>query len=80
MASFEELAEGLIKARVTGVLSQRSLAQRLKLNERQIQRYEMDHYASASYRRPCQVARALDVRIESEMVVSVGPGERSRNS
>lgn len=79
VASLEELAEGLIKARIAGGLSQRSLARRLKLREQQIQRYEADRYASASYRRLCQVARALDVRVENEMLLSIVPDERSRN-
>ena len=79
VASLEELAEGLIKARIAGGLSQRSLARRLKLREQQIQRYEADRYASASYRRLCQVARALDIRVENEMLLSVVPSERSRN-
>ena len=79
VASLEELAEGLIKARIAGGLSQRSLARRLKLREQQIQRYEADRYASASYRRLCQVARALDVRVENELLLSIVPGERSRN-
>ena len=33
VASFEELADGLIKARIAGGLSQRALAKRLKLKE-----------------------------------------------
>ena len=74
VASFEELAEGLIKARIAGGLSQRALAQRLKLKEQQIQRYEAERYASASYRRLCQVARALEVRIENEILLPVVAG------
>ena len=67
--SLEELAHGLIQARIAANLSQRALAQRLGLKEQQIQRYEADAYASASYRRLCQVARALDLRIESEILL-----------
>ena len=74
VASFEDLAEGLIKARIAGGLSQRALAQRLKLKEQQIQRYEAERYASASYRRLCQVARALEVRIENEILLPVVAG------
>ena len=74
VASFDELAEGLIKARVAGGLSQRALAQRLGLKEQQIQRYEAERYASASYQRLCQVARALRVRIENEILLTVVPG------
>ena len=74
VASFEELADGLIKARIAGGLSQRALAQRLELKEQQIQRYEAERYASASYQRLCQVARALEVRIENEILLPVVPG------
>ena len=73
VGSFEELADGLIKARIAGGLSQRALAQRLKLKEQQIQRYEAERYASASYQRLCQVARALELRIENEILLPVVP-------
>ena len=64
IGSLEELADGLIKARIAGGLTQRALAERLKLKEQQIQRYEAERYASASYQRLCQVARALELRME----------------
>ena len=73
IGSFEELADGLIKARIAGGLSQRALAQRLELKEQQIQRYEAERYVSASYQRLCQVARALELRIESEILLPVVP-------
>ena len=73
VGSFEELADGLIKARIAGGLSQRALAQRLKLKEQQIQRYEAERYASASYQRLCQVARALELRIENKILLPVVP-------
>ena len=73
VASFDELANGLIKARIAAGLSQRALAQRLSLKEQQIQRYEAERYASASYRRLCEVAHALGVRVESEMLLRVVP-------
>ena len=69
VGSFEELADALIKARIAAGLSQRGLAQRLKLKEQQIQRYEAERYASASYRRLCQTARALELRMENEILV-----------
>ena len=73
VGSFEELADGLIKARIAGGLSQRALAKRLKLKEQQIQRYEAERYASASYQRLCQVARALELRIENEILLPAVP-------
>ena len=78
IASLEELADGLIKARIAGGLSQRALAQRLELKEQQIQRYEAERYASASYQRLCQVARALEVRIENEILLPVVPDSFER--
>lgn len=80
VASLEELADGLIKARIAGGLSQRALAQRLRLKEQQIQRYEAERYASASYRRLCQVARALEVRIENEILLSRSAVRRAERS
>ena len=74
VASFDELAEGLIKARIAGGLSQRALAHRLGVKEQQIQRYEAERYASASYKRLCQVGHALGVRIENEILLPVVPG------
>ena len=73
VTSFDDLADGLIKARIAGGLSQRALAQRLELKEQQIQRYEVERYASASYKRMCQVAHALGVRIENEILLPVVP-------
>ena len=65
--SLEQLPTGLIQARIAGGLSQRALAQRLELKEQQIQKYESERYATASFRRLCQVAEALDLRVEHEI-------------
>ena len=73
VASLDGLADGLIKARIAAGLSQRAFAQRLELKEQQIQRYEAERYASASYQRLCEVAHALGVRIENEIFLPVGP-------
>lgn len=73
VVSIDELADGLIKARIAGGLSQRGLAERLGLKEQQIQRYEAERYASASYKRLCQVAHALGVRIENNILLPVVP-------
>jgi transcriptional regulator with XRE-family HTH domain/Zn-dependent peptidase ImmA (M78 family) len=71
--SFGELAEGLIKARIAGGLSQRALAERLGLKEQQIQRYEAERYASASYQRLREIADALGVRIKNDILLPVVP-------
>jgi transcriptional regulator with XRE-family HTH domain len=71
--SFDELADGLIKARIAGGLSQRALADRLGLKEQQIQRYEAERYASASYQRLREIAGALGVRIKNDILLPVAP-------
>ncbi|MGF1627290.1 MAG: helix-turn-helix domain-containing protein [Alphaproteobacteria bacterium] len=75
--SFDELAEGLIKARIASGLSQKALAERLGLKEQQIQRYEAERYASASYQRLREVASALGVRIRNDILLPVAPGSFS---
>lgn len=71
--SLEELAVGLIKARIASGQSQRELAEKLNLKEQQIQRYEADRYASASYQRLMQVARAIGVEVREELLLPVTP-------
>lgn len=73
ISSFDELAEGLIKARIAGGLSQKALADRIGLKEQQIQRYEAERYASASYQRLREVAGALGVRIRNDILLPVAP-------
>jgi ribosome-binding protein aMBF1 (putative translation factor) len=65
-ASLEELATILIQARIASNLSQKDLAERLELNEQQIQRYESSEYASASLDRLHQVAEALKMSIHAK--------------
>jgi transcriptional regulator with XRE-family HTH domain/Zn-dependent peptidase ImmA (M78 family) len=72
--SFDELAEGLIKARIASGLSQKALADRLGLKEQQIQRYESERYASASYQRLREIASALGVRIRNDILMPIAPG------
>ena len=67
--SFEDLAIGLIKARIAQGFTQRELANQLGLKEQQIQRYEADRYASTSYKRLCEVANALRVQIKNEILL-----------
>lgn len=72
--SFDELAEGLIKARIASGLSQKSLADRMGMKEQQIQRYEATRYASASYQRLREVADALGLHIRNDIFLHVKPG------
>jgi transcriptional regulator with XRE-family HTH domain/Zn-dependent peptidase ImmA (M78 family) len=71
--SFDELADGLIKARIASGLSQKALADRLGLKEQQIQRYEAERYASASYQRLREITGALAVRIKNDILLPVAP-------
>lgn len=73
ISSFDKLADGLIKARIAGGLSQKALAERLGLKEQQVQRYEAERYASASYQRLREVADALGVRITNDILLPVAP-------
>ncbi len=54
------LPTALIKARIARGLSQKDLAERLGLQEQQIQRYEATDYASASLTRIKEVVGALE--------------------
>ena len=74
ISSFDGLADGLIKARIAGGLSQKALAERLGLKEQQIQRYEAEKYASASYQRLREIAGALAVQIKNDILLPVAPG------
>ncbi len=71
--SFDELPEALIKARIAAGLSQKALADRLHLKEQQIQRYEAERYASASFQRMQEVAQAIGVQIRKEILLPFVP-------
>ncbi len=71
--SLEQLPTGLIQARIASGLTQRALAQKLELKEQQIQKHEAECYATASFRRLCQVAQALNLRIENEISLPTDP-------
>jgi ribosome-binding protein aMBF1 (putative translation factor) len=68
--SFDELPRALVEARIVAGLSQKDLAERLELQEQQIQRYEATDYCSASLTRLKEIAKALGVDIAGEMTYS----------
>lgn len=68
--SFEDLPRALVQARIAAGLSQKELAQRLKLKEQQIQRYEASDYATASMARIRQVMQALGVTLRGKVAVA----------
>ena len=61
LQSVAELPKALIKARISQGLSQKDLADRMRLKEQQIQRYEATEYASASLARIREVVAALGI-------------------
>ena len=73
--SFDELPRALIKARIANGMTQRELADRLGLNERQIQRYEATDYSSASFTRVSEIIDALNVQVQEAFVVSNSAAE-----
>lgn len=64
--SLAELPLLLIKARIANNLTQQALADKLGLKPQQIQRYESEHYVSASLERLIEVAAALNLEIKEE--------------
>jgi ribosome-binding protein aMBF1 (putative translation factor) len=71
--SLEELPRALIQARIAAGLTQRELAERMRLKEQQIQRYEATEYASADLARVNEVARALGLRVREDIFLSSSP-------
>lgn len=60
--SLQSLPEWLIKARIARGLTQKQLAESLKLREQQIQRYEATMYAGAALERIEAVVKVLGIR------------------
>lgn len=61
VASIDELAIGLIKARIALGMTQKELAAKIGVQEQQIQRYEENQYASASLTRLTEISHALEI-------------------
>ena len=68
LISIAELPRMLIGARMASGLSQRELADRMGLQEQQIQRYEASEYESASLTRIRSVVAALGVRVDNALL------------
>jgi len=69
LASLRDLPEALIRARLAAGLTQKSLAERLKRKEQQIQRYEATRYAGVRWERLQAVADALGVEIHEQVIL-----------
>jgi len=61
--SFEDLPVALVQARIASGLTQKDLADKLKLKEQQVQRYEATGYSSASLDRVREVIDALGLKL-----------------
>lgn len=77
IGSVSALGRGLVQARIAAGLSQKELANKLRLKEQQIQRYEQTEYETASLGRLADVARVLHVRIDH---LTVDPTSESASS
>jgi HTH-type transcriptional regulator/antitoxin HigA len=68
----EDLPTALVKARIAQGLSQRALAERLRMKEQQIQRYEAEKYGSASLRRILEIANSLNLKLADAVRLQAG--------
>ena len=66
-SSIDDLPIELIRARIALGLTQKQLAERMGLKEQQIQRYEENDYASASFSRLTEIIKALGLDIEEKI-------------
>ena len=65
--SFHDLPNAIIKARIARALTQKDLALKLGMKEQQIQRYETNEFASASFAMMAKIVDALDITIEEKV-------------
>ncbi len=74
LGSLNDLPTTLIKARIAAGMTQKELADKIGVREQQIQRYEANHYNSASFDRLRSIASALNIEITQAVmqVSSVG--------
>ena len=67
--SILDLAVALVKARIVRNWTQKELAERLRLPEQQIQRYEATLYKGVAIERLQEVADALNVRVQEVITI-----------
>jgi HTH-type transcriptional regulator / antitoxin HipB len=63
LGSLNDLPTTLIKARIAAGMTQKELAEKIGIQEQQIQRYEASHYKSANFDRLQAIATALKIEI-----------------
>jgi DNA-binding Xre family transcriptional regulator len=69
ISSLEELPVALIKARIAAGITQKELAERVAVQEQQIQRYEANRYAGVGFERLLEISRSLGVKLMDEVVL-----------
>jgi hypothetical protein len=80
---FEHLADALIRARVAAGLTQKQLADRLGIQEQQVQRYEAKEYEPASFARLKEIIWALGVTVQVHVSIagsSISADEKQSNA
>jgi HTH-type transcriptional regulator / antitoxin HipB len=63
LGSLNDLPTTMIKARIAAGMTQKELAEKIGVQEQQIQKYEANHYSSASFERLRSIANALKIEI-----------------
>lgn len=67
LASFDDLPRVLIQVRIAAGLTQDEFAARLGVVPQQVQRDEASEYQGASFRRICEVMRALSLTVRGKV-------------
>ena len=67
--NFEDVAWGLVAARIGSGLSQQELAKKAGLTEQEVQRHEEDRYTHAGFQTLLRVAYALELGVEMTLSV-----------
>jgi len=67
--SLDTLQDILIQTRVAKGLTQKQLADILKIDARQIQRYEKTNYSSVSFERVIDICKALGISIKGRIAL-----------
>ena len=80
LSSLDDLPRALIQARISQGLSQKELAQRLKVKEQQIQRYEATNYASASLTRLIRIGQALNLKVHAKAWTTASSARKRASS
>jgi HTH-type transcriptional regulator / antitoxin HipB len=77
LGSLNDLPTTLIKARISAGMTQKELADKIGVREQQIQRYEANHYNSASFDRLRSIATALNIEITQAVMQREFPAHKS---